>query len=445
MLVNYRPEYQHAWGGKTFYTQLRIDPLPAESAEALLHALLGSDSVLDPLRRLLIARTEGNPFFLEESVRALVETGALVGERGAYRLARAVQTLQIPATAQAILAARIDRLSPEDKRLLQAASVIGKDVPFPLLQAVADEEEDALRRALGELQATEFLYETRLFPDVEYTFKHALTHEVTYGTLLQDRRRALHARIVAAIEQLYADRLGEQMELLAHHAVRGDAGEKAVVYLREAGPKAFRRSANADAVSYFTRGLEIVERLPQGADRERHELALLLALGPAIQALKGLGAAEAERVFSRARELSERVGETGTAFQALWGQWMVSAGQGQVVPARRIGGELLSVAGRANDRTLLLQAHHAMWATSFWLGELSVAEHHIESGISLYDSSSTGPTRFCMAGTIPACAVATSRHGPTGCSAVRSRPWRPARRRSRSRSRSLIPRRSRSR
>jgi len=385
VLVNYRPEYQHAWGGKTFYTQLRIDPLPAESAEALLHALLGSHSVLDPLRRLLIARTEGNPFFLEESVRALVETGALVGERGAYRLAKAVQTLQIPATAQAILAARIDRLSPEDKRLLQAASVIGKDVPFPLLQAVADGEEDALRRALAELQATEFLYETRLFPDVEYTFKHALTHEVTYGTLLQDRRRALHARIVAAIEQLYADRLGEQIELLSHHAVRGEAWEKAVVYLREAGAKAFRRSANADAMSYFTKGLEIVERLPEGTDRDRHELALLLGLGPAIQALKGLGAAEAERVFSRARELSERVGETGTAFQALWGQWMVSAGRGQVAPARRIGGELLTVAKRANDRTLLLQAHHAMWATSFWLGELAVAEHHIESGISLYN------------------------------------------------------------
>ena len=250
VLVNYRPEYQHAWGGKTYYTQLRIDPLPAESAGEFLQALLGSDSELDPLRRLLIERTEGNPFFLEESVRALVETKALVGERGAYRLARAVQTLQIPATAQAILAARIDRLSPEHKRLLQAASVIGKDVPFSLLHAVADEGDEALRRGLAELQATEFLYETRLFPDVEYTFKHALTHEVTYGTLLQDRRRVLHARIVAAIEQLHGDRLGEQMELLAHHAVRGEAWDKAVVYLREAGTKAFGRSANADAVSY---------------------------------------------------------------------------------------------------------------------------------------------------------------------------------------------------
>jgi len=401
VLVNYRPEYQHAWGRKTYYTQLRIDPLPAECAEEFLHALLGPDPGLDSLRRLLIERTEGNPFFLEESVRALFETRALVGERGAYRLGRAVETLQIPATAQAILAARIDRLSPEHKRLLQAASVIGKDVPLSLLQVVADEGEDALRRALAELQATEFLYEIRLFPDVEYTFKHALTHEVTYGTLLQDRRRVLHARIVAAIEQLYGDRLGEQMEILAHHAVRGEAWEKAVVYLREAGTKAFVRSANADAVSYLTRGLEIVETLPDAADRERHELALLLALGPAIQAVKGLGAPEAEGVFSRARELSEHVGETGAAFQALWGQWMVSAARGRMAPARRIGGELLTLAARTNDRALLLEAHHAMWATSFWLGELSAAEQHIERGISLYDREQHRSLAFLYGGHDP--------------------------------------------
>ena len=193
LLVNYRPEYQHAWGGKTYYLQLRIDPLPPESAEELLHALLGEDRTLEPLKRMLIERTEGNPFFLEESVRTLVETQVLVGERGAYRLARTPEAWQIPATAQAILAARIDRLAPEDKRLLQAASVIGKDVPFALLQAIADMPEDSLRRGLTHLQAAEFLYETSLFPDLEYTFKHALTHEVAYGSMLQDRRRVLHA------------------------------------------------------------------------------------------------------------------------------------------------------------------------------------------------------------------------------------------------------------
>jgi class 3 adenylate cyclase len=191
LLVNYRPEYRHPWGSKTYYRQLRIDPLPPESSEELLKVLLGNDPGLQPLRRLLTERTEGNPFFLEESVRTLVETKALAGERGAYHLASTSQTLQIPATAQAILAARIDRLAPEDKRLIQTASVIGKDVPFALLQAIAEESEETLRRGLTNLQTAEFLYETRLFPDLEYTFKHALTHDVAYGSLLQNRRCAL--------------------------------------------------------------------------------------------------------------------------------------------------------------------------------------------------------------------------------------------------------------
>src|SRR5207249_1932355 len=218
LLVNYRPEYQHGWGSKTYYTQLRLDPLPPASAEELLHALLGNDvgatgrSPLQDLTRLLIARTEGNPFFLEESVRTLVETGVLVGELGAYRLVTPLDRLQVPATVQAVLAARIDRLPSEEKRLLQTAAVIGTEVPLPLVQAIAELPEDALYRGLAHLQAAEFLYETRLFPDHAYTFKHALTHEVAYSSLLQERRRALHARIVEALEALAGYRVAEQVD-----------------------------------------------------------------------------------------------------------------------------------------------------------------------------------------------------------------------------------------
>src|SRR5262249_11030593 len=150
--------------------------------------------------------TEGNPFFLEESVRTLVETGVLVGAPGASRLAQPIESLQVPATVQAILAARIDRLPPEEKRLLQTGAVIGTEVPLPLLQAIAELPEDALHRGVAHLQAAEFLYETRLFPEPEYTFKHALTHEVAYGSLLLERRRVLHARIVEALEALAPDR-----------------------------------------------------------------------------------------------------------------------------------------------------------------------------------------------------------------------------------------------
>jgi class 3 adenylate cyclase/tetratricopeptide (TPR) repeat protein len=268
LLVNYRPEYEHGWHRKTCYQQLRLDPLPPESADALLQALLGDDPSLQPLKLLLIARTEGNPFFLEESVRTLVETGTLVGERGAYRLARPA-AIQVPATVQAVLAARIDRLSPEDKQLLQAAAVIGKDVPYALLQAIAElptapaREEDALRQGLARLQAAEFLYETSLFPEPEYTFKHALTHEVAYGSLLHERRRALHARIADAMQQLYADRLAEQTERLAHHARRGEVWDKAVEYCRRAAARANTRSAHREALACFQDALEALSHLPE--------------------------------------------------------------------------------------------------------------------------------------------------------------------------------------
>jgi class 3 adenylate cyclase/tetratricopeptide (TPR) repeat protein len=232
LLVNYRPEYGHGWGGKTYYSQLRLDPLTPKSAEELLQTLLGEDEELEPIKRLLVERTEGVPFFLEESVRTLVETGALAGERGGYRLARPFDTIQVPATVQAILAARIDRLPPEDKTLLQTAAVIGKDVPLALLQAIGENSEEALRQGLGRLQAAEFLYETALFPELEYTFKHALTQEVAYGGLLQERRRALHAGIVRAFETLYPGRSGERTSWLTLHAFRGEVWDRAVAYLQ---------------------------------------------------------------------------------------------------------------------------------------------------------------------------------------------------------------------
>jgi class 3 adenylate cyclase/tetratricopeptide (TPR) repeat protein len=236
LLVNYRPEYSHSWGSKTYYSQLRLDPLPAESADELLRALMGEDEALEPLKRLLVERTEGVPFFLEESVRTLVETGALAGERGGYGLARPFDTIHVPATVQAILGARIDRLPPEDKALLQTAAVLGKDVPFALLQAIAEVPEEALRQGLGRLQGAEFLYETVLFPELEYTFKHALTQEVAYGGLLQARRRDLHARIVRAFEALYPGRASERSSWLILHAFRGEVWDRAVAYLQGNDP-----------------------------------------------------------------------------------------------------------------------------------------------------------------------------------------------------------------
>jgi class 3 adenylate cyclase len=285
LLVNYRPEYQHGWGSKTYYSQLRLDPLPPASADKFLQALLGSDPSLEPLTQLLIARTEGNPFFLEETVRTLVETGVLVGEPGGYRLAQPLASLHVPATVQAVLAARIDRLPAEEKHLLQTAAVIGTEVPLPVLQAISEVPEEELHRNLTQLQAAEFLYETRLYPEREYTFKHALTHEVAYGSLLQSRRRTLHARIVQALEALAGDRVAEQVERLAQHALRGEVWDKAVTYCRQAGEKAMGRPAHREAVAPFEQALQALAHLPATRDTREQaidlRLALRTALGPA--------------------------------------------------------------------------------------------------------------------------------------------------------------------
>jgi class 3 adenylate cyclase/tetratricopeptide (TPR) repeat protein len=262
LLVDYRPEYNHSWRSST-YTQLRLDPLSHESAEELLCVLLGEDPSLAPLRRLLISRTEGNPFFLEESLRALVETHVLVGERGAYRLAKALRTIEVPPTIHALLAARIDRLLPKEKALLQTAAVIGKDVPYPLLCIIAEEPEEELRRSLQHLETAEFLYEARLYPEVEYSFRHALTHEVTYGSLLHERRRMLHARIVAGIEAVVADRSREHVERLADHAFRGEVWDKALFYLSQAGAKALTAAAFSAAAVRFEEALIALSHLPE--------------------------------------------------------------------------------------------------------------------------------------------------------------------------------------
>jgi class 3 adenylate cyclase/tetratricopeptide (TPR) repeat protein len=283
LLVNYRPDYRHSWGSKTYYTQVRLDSLLPASADAFLRILLGDDPRLLPLTQLLIQRTEGNPFFLEESVRTLVEIGALVGEPGAYYVAHALPTMQIPATVQAVLAARIDRLPPEEKHLLQTAAAIGMEVPLSLLQAVGELPEEALHLSLAHLQAAEFLYEVRLFPELVYTFKHALAQEVAYGSLLQVQRRVLHARIVTALEVFARDRVIEQAERLAYHALLGEVWDKALAYCRQAGEKALERSAYYEAVGYFEQALSVLPHLPETRTIREQAIDLRLALRSALE------------------------------------------------------------------------------------------------------------------------------------------------------------------
>jgi class 3 adenylate cyclase/tetratricopeptide (TPR) repeat protein len=385
LLVNYRPEYQHSWSGKTYYSQIRLDALPAGSAGELLEALLGDDPELAPLKQLLVKR--GNPFFLEESVQTLVETKALAGERGRYRLMQPVQAIQVPATVQAILAARIDRLAVEDKRLLQVASAIGKDVPMALLLAIADAPEHEVRAELMHLQAAEFLYETRLFPDLEYTFKHALTHEVAYGSLLHDRRRQLHAGIVEAMEHHYAGRLSEQAERLAHHAVRGEAWEKAVTHLWQAGRNARARSAYRQAVALLEQAVETLTRLPDTAENAALGIDLicrdlsdpLVILNETQRALNHLGAAA---------RLAEKVGDRARLANVLARTLWPLRADGQYARAVEIGERALALAKEVGDARL--KALAGMELSSFH--DTRLAEALLTEALLALDSLPAGTT-----------------------------------------------------
>jgi class 3 adenylate cyclase/tetratricopeptide (TPR) repeat protein len=367
LLVNYRPEYQHGWGHKTYYAQLRLDPLPPASAEELLQALLGDAPSLAPLKRLLIERTEGNPFFLEESVRALVETGGLAGMRGAYRPLHPLDSLQVPATVQAVLAARIDRLPPEEKRLLQTAAVIGTEVPFALLQAIGELSEVELRRGLGHLQAAEFLYETSLFPELEYTFKHALTHEVAYGSLLHERRRALHTRIVEAIERLYADRLPEQAEQLAQHAFRGEVWDKAVAYGRQAGTRAQTRSALREVVACCEQALAALTHLPESRAAQEQAIDLRLDLRNALWSLgefrQALDSLREAATLAEALDDQPRLGRVS----ALMSRYFREIGDHD--SAVKSGQHALAVAETLGDFALQVLANHFLGVAYHTLGD----------------------------------------------------------------------------
>ena len=404
LLVSYRPEYQHGWESKTYYTQLRLHPLSPGAAEELLGVLLGEAAELQPVKQLLLERSEGNPFFLEESIRSLVETQVLSGERGAYHLAKPLARMQVPVTVQAILAARIDRLPPEEKRLLQSAAVIGREMAFPLLQALAEMPEDDLRRSLAHLQEAAFLVETRLYPELAYAFTHALTHDVAYESLLQRQRRVLHARIVAAIERLWADRLSTQVEQLAHHAVRGELWEKALRYCRQAGITATMRSAHREAVEYFEHALVALQHLPETPETLGQAIDLrfnfrnaLLPLGETGRIFDHLRIAE---TLARRLHDQHRLGQT---FAYLAEYFRLTGDSAHAVES---GERALALATALGDLALQVMATLFLGTACYALGEYRRAVDYFSRNVALL----TGELR-------------RERFGMSGLPAVMSRTW----------------------
>jgi class 3 adenylate cyclase/tetratricopeptide (TPR) repeat protein len=390
LLANYRPEYHHQWGSKTYYSQLRLDPLGKESAQEFLTALMGDDESTLPLKRLIIERTEGNPFFMEEMVQALFEQGVLA-RNGAVKLVKPLNEIRVPPTVQVILASRIDRLAAAEKELLQTLAVLGREFPLGLIKRVTGKSENELEPMLSVLRLAEFIYEQPAFPDVEYTFKHALTQEVAYNSVLVERRRLLHELAAQSIEELSADRLEDHLTELAHHFDRSGNLPKAVEYLGRTGAWTVQQGAHSEAIGYFTKALELLRRLPDGAARDNQELDLQLALDWSLFVARGPRASpERESALSRARELCEQLEENARLMEVLLALAHTRILRRDFELARELAERVLAMAQQAKAPAMLAGAHVVVGFVRFITGQFPAAREHLERAVELFG---VGPSR----------------------------------------------------
>ena len=386
LMVNYRPEYRHNWGNKSYYTQLRLDPLGPDNAAELLTAMLGDAPALAPLKETIIERTQGNPFFMEEMVQVLFDQGVLVRDgAAAVSLAKPLTSIQIPSTVKGILAARIDKLAPADKDLLQSLAVIGKEFPIGLVRRVVGKPDDELTPMLSNLQGAEFIYEQPAFPENEYTFKHALTQEVAYDSVLMQRRRTIHERTATALEEMFASTLDDHVADLAHHYSRSANAPKAIEYLRRAAEQAGARSAYNDAIGYAREGLRLIATMPDSRERDQIELKIQMLMGPLLVAVQGFSSQELATNIARAQELCRKVGETPEIFGVLAALWSFDHANGQLRESRVLADRLLTMAGRMQSDLSTAVAHNAVGASCLWMGEFPAAREHLEISAHAFD------------------------------------------------------------
>lgn len=379
VIVTYRPEYQHHWSRYSYFSLVQLRPLEHGASDRLLRSLLGDTADLDPLRGRVIEETDGTPLFLEEMARTLVETGVLVSEPRQFRLTRSVADIEIPASVQIVLASRIDRLPTEERTLLQVASVIGKDVPVVLLRAVADIPADQLARQLLELRSLEFLHEVSGSAGAEYAFNHALTHAVTYDGMLKRHRRALHAQVMAAIEQNYAERLDEMTERLAEHAVRGEAWDKAAHYCCKAGQRANGRSAHNAATVFFERALDALGRVPAGKDMAQEAIEICLGLRVALAASGDL-----ERVrhyLEEAEVLARSINDERRLMPILISKCLSQIQLGGLDDAVQAGLQGRALAQRLSDEACAVSSGFALGQAYWNTGEFEKAEDVLSSTV----------------------------------------------------------------
>jgi predicted ATPase len=365
-------------------TALTLRRFAPAHVERLATHVAGDKALPPAVLQEVVRKTDGVPLFVEELTKTVLESGLLHEQADRYDLPGPLPPLAIPATLHDALMARLDRLAIV-KVVAQLGATIGRTFAYDLLQAVAPLDAATPHAALAQLVEAELVAQRGLPPQASYTFKHALIQEAAYQSLLRSTRQQYHQRIAQVVEAQFTEIVERQPELLAHHYTEAGLSEPALHYWQRAGRRALQRSAHVEAISHLTRGLEVLQTLPESPERTQHELTLHLPLGAALMATKGYAAPEVERVYARARALCQQVGETPQRFRVLRGLWAFYLLQGALQTARELAEQCLSLTQRHPEPALLLPASLTLGGTLFWLGELGPARTHLEHGLTLYD------------------------------------------------------------
>jgi TOMM system kinase/cyclase fusion protein len=382
-LWTFRPDFSPPWSGRSHLTQMTLNRLPRRQAAELTGRMAHGKALPPEVVEQVVAKTDGVPLFVEELTKMVLESGLLQEREARYELTGPLPPLAIPATLHDSLMARLDRLAAV-KAMAQLGATLGREFSYELLQAVAPWDEGTLQRGLQQLVEAEFLYQQGLPPQATYTFKHALIQDAAYQSLLRSTRQRYHQQIARVLETRFPETAETQPELVAHHYTEAGLNAQAIPYWQRAGHHASDRSANMEAISHLSTGIELLQTLPETPERTQQALTLHIALGAALQIAKGHAAPEVEHTYTRARALCQQVGETPELVPVLFGLWRFYVLRPALHTARELGETMLRLAQRTDDPTLAVMAHWALGLTWLWLGALPVARQHLEEAIARY-------------------------------------------------------------
>src|SRR6266853_4701959 len=379
-----RPEFHPPWPLRAHVTLLTRSSLAHPRVAQMILRVTGDRTLPMEIMQQVVAKTDGVPLFVEELTKTVLESCFLREADGAYELTAPLPPLAIPATLHDSLMARLDRLSTV-KIVAQLGAIIGRTFAYEVLQAVVPLDEATLQQGLRQLVEAELVYQRGLPPQATYMFKHALIQDAAYQSLLRRTRQQYHQRIAQVLAAQFPDMVDAQPELLAQHYTEAGQSARAITYWQRAGERALQRSANLEAISHLTKGLEVLRTLPDSPERLQHELDLQITLGQALTVTKGYAAPEVGHTYARARELCQQVGETPQLFPVLRGLWNFYVIRMELRTGRELAEQLLSLAQRAQDPALLQQAHSALAGALVHLGEFAATQEHLQQGLALYD------------------------------------------------------------